>query len=197
MGDTSETHYQRLDELYRKESRRVYATLIRLLGDFDLAEDAMHDAFKAALEQWDENGIPAHPVSWLISTGRFKAIDRLRRQSRFDQLRDDKIRNIEAESADLSDRIDKEIEDDILRLVFTCCHPVLTEELRVALTLREVCGLTTEEIARAYLVKTSALAQRIVRAKSRIRRDRKSTRLNSSHVASSYSVFCLKKKKKD
>ncbi|MEX2348023.1 MAG: RNA polymerase sigma factor [Balneolaceae bacterium] len=160
---------QLLDEIYRKESRQVFATLIRLLGDFDLAEDAMHDAFKAALEQWDEKGIPSNPRAWLISTGRFKTIDRMRRQSRFDPLQVEQVRRLEADIADPSTQVDKTIEDDILRLVFTCCHPALSSDGRVAMTLREVCDLTTEEIARAFLVKPPTLAQRIVRAKAKIR----------------------------
>src|SRR5690625_4099484 len=145
-----------LDEVYRRDSRQVYATLVRILGDFDLAEDAMHDAFKAALEQWGERGIPSNPTAWLVSTGRFKAIDRVRRESKFDRLQGDPIRDPEEDSPDPS-RIDREIEDDMLRLVFTCCHPSLSPEARVAMTLREVCGLTTEEIARAFLIKPPAL----------------------------------------
>lgn len=160
---------QLLDEIYRKESRRVFATLIRLLGDFDLAEDAMHDAFKTALEQWDEKGIPANPRAWLVSTGRFKAIDRMRRQSRFDPLLEERTRQMEADTTDPSTQVDKEIEDDVLRLIFTCCHPALSSDVRVAMTLREVCDLTTEEIASAFLVKPPTLAQRIVRAKAKIR----------------------------
>lgn len=169
MQNSPEYIPQLLDEIYRKESRRVFATLIRLLGDFDLAEDAMHDAFKAALEQWDETGIPSNPRAWLVSTGRFKAIDRIRRQSKFDPLQLEQARQIEADTADPSTQVEKEIEDDILRLIFTCCHPALSSEARVAMTLREVCDLTTEEIARAFLVKPPALAQRIVRAKAKIR----------------------------
>lgn len=160
---------QLLDEIYRKESRRVFATLIRLLGDFDLAEDAMHDAFKTALEQWDEKSIPSNPKAWLVSTGRFKAIDRMRRQSKFDPLQVEQVRRIEADIADPSTEVDKKVEDDILRLVFTCCHPALSSDARVAMTLREVCDLTTEEIARAFLVKPPTLAQRIVRTKTKIR----------------------------
>lgn len=157
-----------LDDLYNTESRRILATLIRLLGDFDLAEDAMHDAFKVALEQWSQAGVPANPRTWLISTGRFKAIDRLRRQTRFESPLDDHVEqsvpdtyHVVAENAD-------EVEDDRLRLVFTCCHPALSLEARVALTLREVCGLSTEAIAHAFLIHPSTLAQRIVRAKAKI-----------------------------
>lgn len=158
-----------LDDIYRKESRRVFATLIHLLGDFDLAEDAMHDAFNAALEQWAETGVPSNPRAWLVSAGRFKAIDRMRRQSRFDPLQMDRARKIEADTADPSTTVDKEIEDEVLRLIFTCCHPALSSDARVAMTLREVCDLTTEEIASAFLVSPPALAQRIVRAKAKIR----------------------------
>lgn len=160
---------QTLDALYRTESGRILATLIRLLGDFDLAEDAMQDAFAAALENWTHNGIPANPRAWLISTGRFKAIDALRRRARFDASQD-KI----ATELGLEEEVgeDAEVEDDRLRLIFTCCHPALAPEGRAALTLREVCGLTTEEIARAFLIPPPTLAQRIVRAKSKIREAR-------------------------
>lgn len=160
---------QLVDEIYRKESRRVFATLIRLLGDFDIAEDALHDAFRAALEQWTENSIPSNPKAWLVSTGRFKAIDRIRRQSKFDPLDVQRVRQMEADPADPGRQIDKEIEDDVLRLIFTCCHPALSLDARTALTMREVCGLTTEAIASAFLTTPSTLAQRIVRAKTKIR----------------------------
>ncbi|QHT71523.1 RNA polymerase sigma factor [Rhodocytophaga rosea] len=160
---------QLLGEIYRNESRFVFATLIRLLGDFDLAEDAMHDAFKAALEQWSEKGIPSNPRAWLVSTGRFKAIDSIRRQSKFDPLQLQQVQRMEAETADPSKQVDKEIEDDVLRLIFTCCHPALSPDAHTGMTLREVCDLTTEEIARAFLVTPSTLAQRIVRAKAKIR----------------------------
>ncbi len=167
MDDPSPEHIRQvLDDVYRTESRRIFATLIRLLGDFDLAEDAMHDAFRVAMEQWQEKGIPSNPRAWLVSTGRFKAIDRIRRQSRFDAMQAEQI---ESAAKDPSMQVDQEIEDDILRLIFTCCHPALSAEARVALTLREVCGLTTEEIAHAYLISPSTLAQRIVRAKAKIR----------------------------
>ena len=169
MQNSPEHITQLLGEIYRKESRPVFATLIRLLGDFDLAEDAMHDAFKAALEQWSEKGIPSNPVAWLVSTGRFKAIDRIRRQSKFDQLQAQQIRQMEADTADPSRLVDKEIEDDMLRLIFTCCHPALSPEARTAMTMREVCDLTTEEIGSAFLVTPSTMAQRIVRAKAKIR----------------------------
>ena len=155
-----------VDGVYRSESRRVFATLIRLLGDFDLAEEALHDAFRAALEQWPREGVPAQPRAWLVSAGRFKAIDGIRRRARFDALDDEQIENLPAETA-ASDAAD--IEDDRLRLIFTCCHPALQPDAQVALTLREVCGLTTEEIAHAYLTGAPTLAQRIVRAKSKIR----------------------------
>ena len=172
MQNTPEHIHQLLDVIYRKESRQVFATLIRLLGDFDLAEDAMQDAFRIALEQWGEKGIPSHPRAWLISTGRFKAIDRIRRQSKFESLPVQQSRQIEADTVDPSRQVDKEIEDDVLRLIFTCCHPALSLDARTALTLREVCGLTTEEIASAFLVTPSTLAQRIVRAKAKIREAR-------------------------
>ena len=155
-----------VEDIYRKESRRVFATLVRLLGDFDLAEEALHDAFRAALEQWPTEGVPDNPRAWLVSAGRFKAIDNLRRQARFDALDDEHAEQLAAEE---SGREVDEIEDDRLRLVFTCCHPALAPDAQVALTLREVCGLTTEEIARAFLTPAPTLAQRIVRAKGKIR----------------------------
>lgn len=160
-----------VDAVYRNESRRVLATLIRLLGDFDVAEEAMHDAFRAALEQWPQQGVPANPRAWLVSAGRFKAIDAMRRRSRFTAL-DDVAEQVGA-IADESERgDDDEIEDDRLRLIFTCCHPALSPEAQVALTLRELCGLKTEEIASAFLTPAPTLAQRIVRAKSKIREAR-------------------------
>ncbi|HEV8644441.1 MAG TPA: RNA polymerase sigma factor [Burkholderiales bacterium] len=157
-----------VDAVYRAESRRVFATLIRLLGDFDLAEEALHDAFRAALEQWPRDGVPDNPRAWLVSAGRFKAIDSIRRRARFDSLEDhaDQIEAIADESPDTDD---ESLEDDRLRLIFTCCHPALPPDAQVALTLREVCGLTTEEIAHAFLTPAPTLAQRIVRAKSKIR----------------------------
>lgn len=166
---TPEPISETLDALYRTESRRVLATLIRLLGDFDLAEDALHDAFRAAAEQWPREGVPANPRAWLVSTGRFKAIDTLRRRARFDALRSDLTKQIDRDTSDSAALDDEEIEDDRLRLIFTCCHPALAPEARVALTLRELCGLTTEAIAHAFLTSPSTLAQRIVRAKSKIR----------------------------
>jgi len=153
-----------IERLYRDESRRVLATLIRLLGDFDLAEEALHEAFRSAVEQWPQGGVPDNPRAWLVSAGRFKAIDNLRRQRRFQPL---------DEQVELPDESDAEggelLEDDRLRLIFTCCHPALASDAQVALTLREVCDLTTEEIARAFLSSPATLAQRIVRAKAKIR----------------------------
>jgi len=162
-----------LDSLYRVESGRILATLIRLLGDFDLAEEAMHEAFAAALSLWPSSGVPGNPRPWLISTARFKAIDTLRRRARFDASQDELARHLEAQgsSAEISNEEDF-LEDDRLRLIFTCCHPSLAPEARVALTLREVCGLTTEEIAKAFLTTPRTLAQRIVRAKAKIRETR-------------------------
>ena len=169
MQNSPENIHQLLGEIYKKESRLVFASLIRLLGDFDLAEDAMHDAFKTALEQWNEKGIPSNPQGWLVSTGRFKAIDRIRRQSKFDPLQTQHVRRMEAETVDPSGQVNTVIEDDVLRLIFTCCHPALSLDARTAMTLREVCNLTTEEIASAFLATPSTLAQRIVRAKAKIR----------------------------
>jgi len=157
-----------VEAVYRSDSRRVLATLIRLLGDFDVAEEALHEAFRAALEQWPRDGVPANPRSWLVSTGRFKAIDGLRRRARFDALDDvGKKADVAVEPAAWEE--DESVEDDRLRLIFTCCHPALSPDAQIALTLREVCGLTTEEIARAFLTPAPTLAQRIVRAKAKIR----------------------------
>lgn len=165
----AESAREAVEATYRAESRRVLATLIRLLGDFDLAEEALHDAFKAALEQWPREGVPANPRAWLVSTGRFKAIDGLRKRARFDPL-DEKAEQVETIVADAPVWSgDEDIEDDRLRLIFTCCHPALSPDAQVALTLREVCGLATEEIAYAFLVPAPTLAQRIVRAKAKIR----------------------------
>src|SRR3984885_3132556 len=168
----SEQVRELLDSLYRVDSGRILATLIRLLGDFDLAEEAMHEAFAAALSLWPISGVPGKPRPWLISTARFKAIDTLRRRARFDASQDELVRYIEAQSSS-SENSNKDgddfLEDDRLRLIFTCCHPSLAPEARVALTLREVCGLTTEEIAKAFLTTPRTLAQRIVRAKTKIR----------------------------
>jgi RNA polymerase sigma-70 factor (ECF subfamily) len=161
--------HDQVDAVYRAESRRVLATLIRLLGDFDLAEEALHDAFTAAVERWPRDGLPANPRAWLVSAGRFKAIDAMRRRSRFDASVTALAERLEAEAWETEAREDPEVEDDRLRLIFTCCHPALAPDARMALTLREVCGLTTEEIARAFLTAPPTLAQRIVRAKAKIR----------------------------
>jgi RNA polymerase sigma-70 factor (ECF subfamily) len=166
-----------IENLYRSESGRILATLVRLLGDLDIAEEAMHEAFAAALDRWPQAGIPDKPRPWLISTARFKAVDGMRRRARFDGVERDLALHLEAQISEAQvneTRIDEtpeeeEIEDDRLRLIFTCCHPALPPEGQVALTLREVCGLTTEEIARAFLVTPATLAQRIVRAKTVIR----------------------------
>jgi len=161
-----------LDAIYRSESRRILATLIRLLGDFDLAEDALHDAFRAALERWPKEGVPANPRSWLISAGRFKGIDAMRRRVRFDDSQEAINEQLYVDTGGAPASDDESVEDDRLRLIFTCCHPALAPEARVALTLREVCSLTTEEIARAFLTTPATLAQRIVRAKAKIREGR-------------------------
>ncbi len=166
---TAEQVREKVDAVYRSESRRIFATLIRLLGGFELAEDALHDAFSAALERWPKEGVPANPRAWLVSAARFKAIDAMRRRARFDASQAAIAEQFGAEARDAATFDDESMEDDRLRLIFTCCHPALTPEARVALTLREVCGLTTEEIARAFLTLPSALAQRIVRAKAKIR----------------------------
>src|SRR5205807_2698792 len=181
---STEQIHELLDSLYRVDSGRILATLIRLLGDFDLAEEAMHEAFAAALSLWPRSGVPGNPRPWLISTARFKAIDTLRRRARFDASQDELVRYLEAqwsslersnaearsnEEDHLEDGFEDAVEDDRLRLIFTCCHPALPPEARVALTLREVCGLTTEEIAKAFLITPRTLAQRIVRAKAKIR----------------------------
>jgi RNA polymerase sigma-70 factor (ECF subfamily) len=164
-GEIRET----LDTIYRSDSRRILATLIRLLGDFDVAEEAMHDAFAAAMDKWPQEGVPANPRAWLISAGRFKAIDGMRRRSRFDASQNELLDQLEADGKDAAELADTAIHDDELRLIFTCCHPALSPDARIALTLREVCSLTTEEIARAFLTTPSTLAQRIVRAKAKIR----------------------------
>jgi RNA polymerase sigma-70 factor (ECF subfamily) len=166
---TAEQVRQKVDAVYRSESRRIFATLIRLLGDFELAEDALHDAFSAALERWPKEGVPANPRAWLVSAGRFRAIDAMRRRARFDASQAAIAEQLGAEARDAATFDDGSIEDDRLRLIFTCCHPALPPEARVALTLRELCGLTTEEIAHAFLTVPSTLAQRIVRAKAKIR----------------------------
>jgi RNA polymerase sigma-70 factor (ECF subfamily) len=158
-----------IEEVYRTDSRRVLATLIRLLGDFDLAEEAMQEAFVAAVERWPLDGVPSNPRAWLISTGRFKAIDSLRRRARFDQSLGPIVEQLGGGVSQPAELDDEQVEDDRLRLIFTCCHPALPPDAQIALTLREVCGLTTEEIARAFLTPAPTLAQRIVRAKSKIK----------------------------
>jgi RNA polymerase sigma-70 factor, ECF subfamily len=167
MESTTKQVKELVDNLYRTESRRVFATLIRLLGDFDLAEEAMHEAFAVAVEQWSRDGMPANPRAWLISVGRFRAIDTIRRRTRFDASLAELTQQIDTSDTIVKD--DEDVEDDRLRLIFTCCHPALSPEAQVALTLREVCGLTTEEIASAFLIAPPTLAQRIVRAKAKIR----------------------------
>ena len=163
---------ERIGAIYRSDSRRVLATLIRLLGDFDLAEEALHDAFAAALDAWPADGVPENPRAWLVSTGRFKAIDRLRRGARFDAARAGLAEQLDAEVTPAFEIEDEGLEDDRLRLIFTCCHPALSADARIALTLREVCGLETEQIAHAFLTSAPTLAQRIVRAKGKIREAR-------------------------
>jgi RNA polymerase sigma-70 factor (ECF subfamily) len=166
---TSDDVRETVEMIYRDESRRVFATLVRLLGDLDLAEEALHDAFAAALAKWSREGLPANPRAWLVSTGRFKAIDAMRRRSRFDATLGELAEELARGRDETAEPESDDLDDDRLRLIFTCCHPVLPPDAQVALTLREVCGLTTEEIARAYLSTTPAMAQRIVRAKNRIR----------------------------
>ena len=168
-GDDADSIRATVDAVYRAESRRVLATLIRLLGDFDLAEEALHDAFTAAVERWPRDGVPANPRTWLVSAGRFRAIDSLRRRARFDASVATLVQQLDVHvTADAP--VDQDgVEDDRLRLIFTCCHPALSPDAQIALTLREVCGLTTEEIARAFLTTPATIAQRIVRAKAKIR----------------------------
>lgn len=161
-----------VEEVYRIQSRRILATLIRLLGDFDAAEEALHEAFAVAVEQWTRDGIPDNPRAWLVSTGRFKAIDGMRRRTRFDASLAELATQLEAAIHDAQENPDESIDDDRLRLIFTCCHPALSSEAQVAMTLREVCGLTTEEIAKAFLTSPPTVAQRIVRAKAKIRKAR-------------------------
>jgi RNA polymerase sigma-70 factor (ECF subfamily) len=158
-----------VDAVYRSESRQVLATLIRLLGDFETAEEALHDAFAVAVEQWARDGMPANPRAWLVSTGRFKAIDGIRRRARFDASLTELAKQLETSASDPDELDDEHVEDDRLRLIFTCCHPALSPEAQAAMTLREVCGLATEEVARAFLTKPATIAQRIVRAKAKIR----------------------------
>jgi RNA polymerase sigma-70 factor (ECF subfamily) len=167
--DASAAIRDRIDELYRSESRRVFASLVRLLNDFDLADDAMHEAYAAAVETWQRDGVPANPRAWLISTGKFKAINLLRRQGRLKDLQPEIASRLDEVAGENAARAATEIEDDRLRLIFTCCHPAIDPKLQVPLTLREVCGLTTEEIAHAFLTSKATMAQRIVRGKARIR----------------------------
>ncbi len=167
--DAADAARAMVESVYRAESRRVLATLIRLLGDFDRAEEALHDAFAAAVEHWPLDGVPKNPRAWLVSTGRFKAIDAMRRRARFDASQAEIARRFEADARVSDDTADEDIPDDRLRLIFTCCHPALTPDAQIALTLREVCDLTTEEIARAFLTAAPTVAQRIVRAKAKIR----------------------------
>ena len=168
-GQTIDQVREVIERVYRSDSRRVLATLIRLLGDFDLAEEALHEAFAAAVEQWSRDGLPLNPRAWLVSAGRFKAIDGLRRRARFDASLAELAGRLAASAPDGPSPDTEELEDDRLRLIFTCCHPALPADAQVALTLREVCGLTTEAIARAFLIAPPTVAQRIVRAKSKIR----------------------------
>jgi RNA polymerase sigma-70 factor (ECF subfamily) len=170
VGETAGSDVREMvDAVYRSESRRVLATLIRLLGDFDLAEEALHDAFASAVEQWPREGLPSNPRAWLVSAGRFKAIDTIRRRARFDASLSLLAERLETQTRAAEALDENDVEDDRLRLIFTCCHPALPPDAQVALTLREVCGLTTEEIARAFLKSAPTLAQRIVRAKSKIK----------------------------
>src|SRR5580700_2097080 len=167
--NASVTIRDRIDDLYRSDSRRVFASLVRLLKDFDLADDAMHEAFAAAVEIWERDGVPANPRAWLISTGKFKAINSLRRQGRLKELEPEVAARLDELAEENAAKAEMEIEDDRLRLIFTCCHPAIDPNLQVPLTLREVCGLTTEEIARAFLTSKATMAQRIVRGKAKIR----------------------------
>src|SRR5271155_2703396 len=170
MPEHSAEHVrEKVDSVYRSESRRIFATLIRLLGDFELAEDALHDAFSAALERWPKEGVPANPRAWLVSAGRFQGIHAARRRARVAASQATIAEQLGTEAPEVATFDDEGMEDDRLRLIFTCCHPALAPEARVALTLREVCGLTTEEIAKAFLTTPRTLAQRIVRAKAKIR----------------------------
>ncbi len=161
--------HEKVDRVYRSESRQVLATLIRVLKDFDLAEEALHEAFAAAMEQWPRDGVPANPRAWLVSAGRFKAIDGMRRRARYNATLNELAKEMETVTAEKSGQEDESVEDDRLRLIFTCCHPALSPEAQVPMTLREVCNLTTEEIARAFLTKPATIAQRIVRAKAKVR----------------------------
>jgi RNA polymerase sigma-70 factor (ECF subfamily) len=168
-NDATKLPRLRVEEIYRSESRHVLATLIRLLGTFDTAEEALHDAFASAMEQWPRDGVPANPRAWLVSTGRFKAIDGMRRRARYDASLEELAKHMDATTSDPTEPEEESIDDDRLRLVFTCCHPALSADAQIPMTLREVCNLTTEEIARAFLTKPATIAQRIVRAKAKIR----------------------------
>ncbi len=181
MNDSPQHIRRLLDDIYRAESRRILATLIRLLGDFDAAEDAMHEAFSVAAEKWQDEGVPSNPRAWLVSTGRFRAIDQLRRRTKFETSLEPLAEHVAADTGDETGFENEGIEDDRLRLIFTCCHPALASEARLALTLREVCGLTTEEIAHAFLTTPPTLAQRIVRAKTKIREARIPYQVPSEH----------------
>jgi RNA polymerase sigma-70 factor, ECF subfamily len=169
MKTTGNDARAQVDEAYTRESRRVLATLIRLLRDFDLAEEALHEAFAAALERWPREGVPDNPRAWLVSAGRFKAIDAMRRRARYDATLTEFAKEVDCTAEEPLEPEGHDIEDDRLRLIFTCCHPALSPEAQIPMTMREVCGLTTEEIARAFLTKPATIAQRIVRAKSKIR----------------------------
>lgn len=173
MSENPSKHVREaVEAIYQTESRQVLATLIRLLGDFETAEEALHEAFAVAVEQWARDGIPANPRAWLVSTGRFKAIDGIRRRTRHDAALEELTKQLETSTSDPDEWDNERVEDDRLRLIFTCCHPAIASEAQVAMTLREVCGLTTEEIARAFLTKPATIAQRIVRAKTKIREAR-------------------------
>lgn len=163
------THQSLIDDIYRNESRRVFATLVRVLRDFDLAEEALHEAFATAVERWPTDGVPQNPRAWLVSTGRFKAIDALRRRGRLDEMKSEVAQRLEEVAHANATKAASEIQDDRLRLIFTCCHPAIARQVQVPLTLREVCGLTTEEIAKAFLTPPATMAQRIVRGKAKIR----------------------------
>jgi len=171
-GESTDRVRKMVDAVYRSDSRQVLATLIRLLGDFDTAEEALHEAFAVAVERWSRDGVPANPKAWLVSTGRFKAIDSMRRRARFDASLTELAKQLDSTTSETEEWDDESVEDDRLRLVFTCCHPSLASDTQVAMTLREVCGLTTDEIARAFLATPSTIAQRIVRAKAKIREAR-------------------------
>jgi RNA polymerase sigma-70 factor, ECF subfamily len=168
-GETPAQVREIVDAIYCADSRRILSSLIRLLGDFDLAEESLHDAFMAAMEKWAQAGVPANPRAWLVSTGRFKAIDKMRRRGRFHASLEDAAEHLQLKAFDPAQWDDQHLEDDRLRLIFTCCHPALRRDAQISLTLREVCGLTTEEIARAFLTSAPTIAKRIVRAKAKIR----------------------------